>query len=354
MIGILFHGPEVFDSGWARSILAALSEMGPVRCVLAGTMGRTAALDSGLPGIECPGLQPSEILKQLQIDSDGVVFASCGKCLSSGLLHGSMIAARAGVSIPLVQIECSGGVFVEWNAGSRPEVLEVLKRRLGLTSHEKIENPASCWGENGRTYRRLATAAVGDFVLVEGIVIGKATRDDVVIECEERRIVRVTGAEIKTHGLEKLERLGGVDLRTVKIASTRALRGTEHTPRVVPQAGKGIAFVDHTAMAVYDRTRGTEGAVTVGDDTTAIIGDILFRFQKRVIGITDGDKDVILEDARMTPGSVVLTVREDDVFGLRVFSEIFEGRAVIDDTFDQVRERVSALAGDVLIGMREY
>ena len=72
--------------------------------------------------------------------------------------------------------------------------------------------------------------------------------------------------------------------------------------------------------------------MTVGDDTTAIVGDILYRFQMPVIGITDGDGDVILENARITPGSVVFTVRQDDVFGLTVFSEVFQNHGLIEET----------------------
>ena len=353
MIGILFHGPAVFDSGWAHRIVDAFAGMGRLRFVLAGTMGRTAAIDSGLPDIEYSGAQPSQILSEIQSDVAGLVFANYGKSLSSGLLLGAMVAGRANVGIPLVQIECSGGVFVEWNAGVRPEVLEVLERQLGLRRQERIEHAASVWEANGRICRRLTTAAVGDFVLVDGIVVGRATAGEIVIECAGRHIVRVGGAEIKQHGIEKLDRLGGIDLKSAKLATTRALRRTERTPRTRKRRGEGVAFVDHAAMHVYDRVRGVAGAVTVGDDTTAIVGDILYRSQTPVIGITDGDGDVILERARMTPGSLVLTVREDDVFGLRVFSEIFRHQAILEETFEEVRERISALAGGELIRRQE-
>jgi hypothetical protein len=354
MIGILFHGPEVFDSGWANRIVKAFAGMGSLRCVLAGTMGRLAAIDSGLPDIQCSGAQPSQILREIQSDVAVVVFANYGKSLSSGLLHGAMVARRANIGIPLLQIECSAGLFVEWNAGSRPEIIEILERQLGLQRHERVESAASFWEANGRACRRLTTAAAGDFVLVDGIVVGRATGGEIVIECDGRHIVRVGGTEVKKHGIEKLDRLGGIDLKSAKLAATRTLRRTEHTPRIMKRTGKGIAFVDHTAMHVYDRVRGVAGAVTVGDDTTAIVGDILYRFQAPVIGITDGDGDVILENTRMTAGSVVLTVREDDVFGLRVFSEVFRHRAIIEETFEEVRERISALVGNELISRQEF
>ena len=57
-------------------------------------MGRTAALDSGLAGIECPGTQPSQVLREIQNEVDQFVLANYGKSPSSGLLHGSMIAPK--------------------------------------------------------------------------------------------------------------------------------------------------------------------------------------------------------------------------------------------------------------------
>ena len=102
---------------------------------LAGTMGRTAAIDSGLPDIECPGTQPSQILREIQNEVDQVVFANYGKSPSSGLLHGTMIAAKADIGIPLLQIECSAGLFVELNSGQLSRSDEILERRLGLRRH---------------------------------------------------------------------------------------------------------------------------------------------------------------------------------------------------------------------------
>jgi hypothetical protein len=354
MIGILFHGPEVFDSGWAKRIVQALSPAGPLHCVLAGTMGRTAAIDSGLPDIQCPGIQPSQIMKELQSKVTQVIFANYGKSPDSGLTHGAMIAAKANVDIPLVQIECSAGWFVELNVGGSSTVTQILEQQLGLQRHNPIRNPSSIWEQNGRICRQLTTAAAGDFVLADGIVIGRAIGGEIVIECQERHIIKTSGIRIKTHGLEKLDRRGGIDLKSVKLATTSSLRRMEHTPRIMKQAGSGMAFVEHSAIRVYDQVRNVEGAVTVGDDTTAIVGDILYRFGIPVIGITDGDRDVILENARMTPGSVIFTVRQDDIFGLTVFSKIFQDRSIIEESFQTVRAQISAMIGDQLVREQEF
>jgi len=72
MIAIPFHGPEVFDLGWAQKIVQVLAATAPLRCLLAGTMGRTAAIGGGLAGIECPGTQPSQVLREIQNEVDQV------------------------------------------------------------------------------------------------------------------------------------------------------------------------------------------------------------------------------------------------------------------------------------------
>ena len=146
---------------------------------------------------------------------------------------------------------------------------------------------------------------------------------------------------------------GGIDLRTVKLASTPRIRRTEHTPRIQKVKGCGVVFVDHAGMYVYDLVHDVEGVVTVGDDTTAVVGDILYRFQIPVIGIVDGDADAILQNAHFTPGSVRLTVRDDDRFGLEVFEAVFKNSLQIDASFEEVRDRILQLAEKDLIERRD-
>jgi len=353
MIGILFHGPEIFDSGWARRIIAEVSSVSDVRCVLAGTMGRTAVIDSGLHGIESPGSQPSRILRDLHGAVDAVLFANYAKSEQSGLMHGAMILEKADVKVPLLQVECSGHCYVEWIEGTSQAVIQVVQE-MGFSRRERLMRPSATWESDRKIYRRVETAAAGEFLLVNGIVVGRALGGDITIECEGRRIVHVRGVKIKPHGIEKLERLGGIDLRTAKLASTASIRRTAHTPRITPVSGKGMVFVDHAGMHVYDLVQSREGAVTVGDDTTAIVGDILYRFQIPLIGITDGDKDTLLEDTRLTPGSTVFMVHEDDSAGLQIHSEIFRHQLTTNEGFDSVRERIFLLIREQILQRQDH
>lgn len=353
MIGVVFHGPEIFDSGWARTIIEALERADRIRCVLAGTMGRTAAIDSGLQDIEFPGTQPSRILGELQNSVDAIVFTNFGKSEHSGLLHGAMIARKSDIGIPLLQVECSGRCYVEWKEGIKPEVIGELSK-LGFVKKDRFQQGSAIWEKDGRIYRRITTAAAGEFVLIDGIVIGRALGGDVVIECAGRQIVGIENVDIKPHGIEKLHRLGGIDLNTAKLASTSSIRRSAHSPRISKAYGKGMVFVDHAGMHIYDLVTKREGVVTVGDDTTAIVGDILYRSQIPLIGITDGDKDSLLGETRFTPGSTVFTVPEDDRVGLRIYEEIFENQPVIDAGFHATRDRISILIGYDLIHRKDY
>jgi hypothetical protein len=343
MIGLLFHGPEVFDSGWGSRIIDIMKALDDVRCVLAGTMGRTALIDNGLDGIEFWAKMPGACIHDLASQVETIIIVNYAKSEHAGLVFGAMVVERAGIDIPIVQVECSGPFFVEWAEGCDPHISSVL-RQMGIPQKDGILIKPSVWEANGRVYRRMTTSAPGDFILINGMIVGRATGMEVVIVCKDGHIVEIQGADVKEHGIEKLDRFGGVDLQAVKLASTNMLRRTEHTPRVRKTKGYGVVFIDHAGMHVYDLAHEVEGVVTVGDDTTAVVGDILYRFQIPVIGIVDGDADMILQNIHFTSGSVRLTVQEDDLFGLKVFETVFQGKQKIDAGFEQVRNRIIDLA----------
>jgi hypothetical protein len=348
MTGVLFHGPEVFDSGWAARIKRAFPR---ARFMLAGTMSRTALHDSGLKGIETPGLLPSACVALLEKDCSAVLLATLGKSRRSGLVFGGMIAERAAPAVPLVQAECGGRVFAV-QSGACPLPLAAALKKLGLSPARAPRVRPDVWTDNGKLCRRMTTAGKGDFILVDGIVVGRAAGGEVVLVSDGRRLTELRGAAVKPHGLEKLERFGGVDLRKAKLASTRALRrGGKARP--VRAAGKGVAFIDHAGMHVYELAAGVEGAVTVGDDTTAVAGDILRRFGVPIIGIVDGDGDG-LHAGEFAPGSAVFTVKGDDEAGLEVRKKIFAGRDAGNSSFDAVKKAVAGLLSDRVLERRDH
>jgi hypothetical protein len=353
MIGILFHGPEVFDTGWGQTIIDAMKKKNDVRCVLAGTMGRTAVFDSGIDGIEFWRKMPSACLADLAAGADVIVIVNFGKSEQAGLVFGGMIVERSGVDTPIVQVECSGPFFVEWIEGCDPGIIASL-RGLGLSRRAPVQIAPAVWQADGNVYRRMTTAGKNDFIFVDGIMVGRATAETVTLVSRDGHLVDIQGAAVKAHGIEKLDRFGGIDLRTVKLASSPAIRRTAHVPRITETKGSGMAFIDHAGMRVYELAGGVEGAVTVGDDTTAVAGDILSRFRIPVIGIVDGDEDAVLGQGRLAPGSVKLIVRKDDEFGLKVFDDIFDKKKRISMEFDEVLRRILAIADNDLLEQQTW
>ena len=47
-IGVVVHGPNIIDSGYALKLMEFLKQYGDVSARLGGTMGRTAVIDASL------------------------------------------------------------------------------------------------------------------------------------------------------------------------------------------------------------------------------------------------------------------------------------------------------------------
>ncbi|WP_299976654.1 DUF2117 domain-containing protein [Desulfobacula sp.] len=351
MIGILFHGAEVIDSGWAKKIIDAMETLDDVRCVLAGTMGRTAVIDSGLKKFEFWGKMPGESLGKLATEADNIILATSSKSEESATTFGGMVVKHADVVTPVVQVECSNPFYVEWVEGISPAIIDMLKI-MGIKQQPGIEIKESVWESDGKIFRKMTTAKPNDFILVDGIMVGRAEKAKIIFVCKNGHIIDIQGCKIKQHGIEKLDRFGNLDIKKAKLASTFSIRGTETVPRIQPVKGSGVSFIDHAGMHVYDLAHNVEGVVTVGDDTTTVVADILYRSQIPVIGIIDGDRDTILKNPHYTPGSVLFTVPEDDEFGLKVFDTIFQNNQRLDAKFDEVLAQTEKLAKGILIEKR--
>ena len=344
MTGVLFHGPEVFDSGWAARLMRAFPR---ARLMLAGTMSRTALFDSGLEGVETPGALPSKCVRLLARDCRAVLLATRSKTTRSGLIFGRLVAGRSEAGVPLVQAECSGPVYAA-QSGKCPASISSVLRELGFSAVSAPEARIELWQENGALCRRMTTAEKGDFILINGIVVGKAKGGEVVLTARGRAITGISGVSVKPHGLEKLERLGGVELASAKLASTARLRANGVPARLEKSRGRGVVFIDHAGMHVYKLAAKAGGAVTVGDDTTAVAGDILRRFGVPVIGIVDGDGDLLHAGGGLAPGSLVLTVKADDIAGLKVLKGVCAGKPRSGGAFLKIKEAVlNILEGDI-------
>jgi hypothetical protein len=301
-ISLIIHGPEVIDSGEAKRVLEKISLMGTVEARLGGTMGKTAVLDAGLENVIdiSKHLKPSACIEAFFETSNLVCLLNRGEQLKLGGVFGAMVAAhlREPEMKPLIQIEspkCTDGKLILLNKKAE-EYIETLSETLDLPVKSSLPLQNSIFVEKCKTtgktrvIRKLSGVFPGENILLNWIVIGKALYSEISIVSENGFIVAIEGGEIKKYGLEKLHNYEKMDpLEPVKAwAKSGNLRRSDFLlPNAQKQNAWGrssgfssrlrkgkVVLIDHTAEYTFELAAGAELAVTVGDYTTAIAGDI--------------------------------------------------------------------------------
>ena len=360
-IGVVLHGPEIIDGGCALKLIRHLQRLGKVTAVLGGTMGRVALMDAGLQDTVriSPRRRPSQSIQDLEESSDIIFLLNLAKSRESGLFFGAMVARGAGDGGPLIQIDC-GGRFISLLRGD--EKAAILAGRLAfelgldlIRSHSMSETCRE--DERGIISRTLNAVCPGELISVNGTVIGRAVESRVEIEAERGRIVDIKGAAVKRHGLEKLDcvDLKRAIIRSGSIRRTAPPGARDAAERINAHKNYVAAFIDHSAEDAFEAAKGAGVAVTVGDDTTAIAGDILSRLGTMVMGIVDGDLDRLAEGTGMMQGSIIFRVEpgHDDVVGREVKDRVFQGKERIRVAPAELAERIKAIARSHLLQIEQ-
>lgn len=301
---MVVHGPQPFDEG---DVSYLASRIGADEIVVAGVMGRTAAEESGMPFRHDPR-PPSRVLLDI---SGEALLVNHGKTPFSGWWFGNLVAQRLG-SRHLVHVECSDKVVRSWNQPDDERVRSVA-RKIGFTvTHETTMMPP------GGTGRVIRGCIPGEPVLVNGVVIGRATSEAVSLDVRDGIIVPVSGLDLKPHGFEKLHAQGDADLRGAWCKSGM-IRSKSPVPCGISESERtgSILVIDHCGHRVYEYlAQDTCGILAIGDDTTAACGHIGMHLSLPVIGVADGDGDGLVR-AEYYPGSVILMPLDgrDDEFG---------------------------------------
>nr|WP_245637273.1 DUF2117 domain-containing protein [Methanobrevibacter curvatus] len=205
--------------------------------------------------------------------------------------------------------------------------------KLRYSSIEKVEDE-----DNDLLYiREVHGVSPNENIFVNGVVIGKSTSSNLSIIFKNGFIIDVSGGKVKKHGIEKL---GKIDLEKA-IIKTGLLRKNLVKPRVVDIEENSslikdnnidnnifeIAIVDHAAYDIYSLNN-CDLVLTVGDDTTLVGSDILYRFNIPVIGITDGDLDKVVELGFKAKGSRIIEVEKgfDDIIGQEIHKKLFNSK----------------------------
>jgi hypothetical protein len=294
-------------------------------------MARTAAEESGLPVTHCSE-PPSRVIRRLR---SPVYLVNRGKTAESGRVFGEIVARRLGSGAGLVQVECGPGLVCLWNRGDR-SLADAIGRRTGYPVEARETGP----GEEG-SGRRIRGCRPGEAVFVNGVVIGTATGETVVLRERDGVVEPESGLLPKPHGLAKLARTGSVDLRGAwcKSGMIRTVR-----PRAggqPPPVGR-VQVVDHCGVDLYRGLHpGICGVLAIGDDTTAVCGHICAHRGVPVLGIVDRDSDGIVPEG-FAPGSVVAetVAGTDDALGAEVAAMVPEGTVSWQEWVDRVLARL--------------
>jgi len=335
--GIIIHGPEIIDSGWAGKIIQLLSARADVYAVAAGTMCKLAVLDSFLEDlIDIWSLsKPSEAITELAKECDCVFLLNHGKTIESGTVFGNMVADRVDIEVPLVHVERPGnldGKVIHRGQNVNSDVYW-LCRKLGMPLvYPEIARQPSIRKNDNKTIRMISGVLPGESIMVNGLVIGYANTEDVELIFEDGIIIAIKGGQLKKHGVEKLASyIGKIDPENAWIKSGNLRR----TPVLESMNRERIdvhkhqlcraVIINHEAERTFELARKADLTISVGDDTTAIAGSILKRLEIPLIGITDGDRDNVLVDAEYCEGSTIIQVERgcDDIVGEQIKDSFF-------------------------------
>jgi hypothetical protein len=381
-IGLVIHGPEAVDSGQAKKIIEILSKKGNVTSMIAGTMGKTAVIDAHMENtIDISrSLKPSECIEECIDTNDVIYLLNHGKNLETGLTFAGMVISRLKrkEEKPIVHIERPGsidGAVIPWNDLAdeyAKNIANELDLSIVVASDNEKDTILEMEGE--RVERHLTGVQPGEKILVNGIIVGSATSSEVSIVTEHGYLTQIKGGTMKEHGVEKLhnyEHLEPIDLKSAWIKSgklrsdnfkARTLRTCElkalaNKENMRPDKGISAVIVDHEAEKVFEIAPGADVAVTIGDDTTILAADILYRLGIPIIGITDGDSDGVSHRTHIFPGSTILRLipDSDDIIGRKVLSNLFMNKKTMNfKSLEELKDMVIQQAFDAIKYIKEY
>ncbi len=195
--------------------------------------------------------------------------------------------------------------------------------------------------------RSLIGVLAGEPISINGCIVAKATDSHVEVHFLDGQIVDIIGAKPKIHGIEKLPIIDGEKA----IIRSGDIRRTEGKPKAHECSGQEAVIIDHCAEDAFEVAKGACVAVTIGDDTTAIAGDILTRLSIPVIGVVDGDPDFLSHKTTVLNGSILIRVDQghDDIIGRRIRQEVFLGNRRASLRPSELFEAVMKIAGNQIV-----
>jgi len=349
-IGLLIHGPEVIDEDEAEEAIETLKEAGfEVEAALGGITGKTAVIDAGMQHVVdiSRDMRPSEVMEDFVArDVNFILLVNHAKTEESGFMLGEGILRRffdrrgsaAEENISFVQLEYGSGsrIIIRWLL--RHDDVRVYKRLTGVFSEfnerqpYKLESRCKKDARSNQVYREIKGVHPGEKIVVDGVVIGTVSslhetkNNSVTLVAKEGKLVDIVGGRLIKHNLEKLP-----PLELEKGTDERKSQGKGREKK----KKRACLFysVDNLFPKLKDAGADVVVAVTIGDDTTSIAGDILRRFGIRFL----------------PPDSLIIRLKpeRDDIIGEKVKEEIFGGAEEIELDGD-VEQQIKALKHRIL------
>ena len=234
-------------------------------------------------------------------------------------------------------------------------------------SIEKLLQSYDDYETSHYTYRKIHGVSPDENIFINGIVVGYSNADSIVLVARDGLIVDIINGTIKYHGLEKL---GPVDLERVIVKTGLLRKSDDINPRILAHdeihlndternlySGEisedeysfKVAYVDHAAYDIY-KFKDFDLVVTIGDDTSLVASDILYRFNIPIIGITDGDVDKVVENGFVNEKSTFIEVSSgfDDIVGQYIHEEIFYSKDTLEVPFDEEAHSVDEFKNAIL------
>ena len=234
-------------------------------------------------------------------------------------------------------------------------------------SIEKLLESYDDYATSHYTYRKIHGVSPDENIFINGIVVGYSNADSIILIARDGLIVDIINGTIKYHGLEKL---GPVDLERVIVKTGLLRKSDDINPRILAHdeihlndternlySGEisedeysfKVAYVDHAAYDIY-KFKDFDLVVTIGDDTSLVASDILYRFNIPIIGITDGDLDKVVENGFVNEKSTFIEVASgfDDIVGQYIHEEIFYSKDTLEVPFDEEAHSVEEFKSTIL------
>ncbi len=392
-LGLLVHGPEVLDGGEVEEAIETLKAAGfEVEAALGGITGKTAVIDAGMQHVIdiSKDMKPSEVMADFLLRGvDFIVLVNhakteeSGLALGEGILRNFLQRERAKENLSFMQLEYSSRIIIPWlvEPGDANIYGELTGAFSEFVEKEPTKLESRCKKELGWMYREIRGVYPGEKIVVDGVIVGmvspESAHNSVTLVAKDGKLVEIVGGTLVAHNIEKLHPL---DLEKEMIKTACVIRRTK--PKQVKSDGrsptnknkdKKKACFFYTVETLFPKLEETEGdvevAITVGDDTTSIAGDILKRFGIPLIGITDGDADGLIEGIEsgsldeyakfLPPRSVIIRLKpeRDDIIGMMIKAEIFKDRDEIElegdveTHLEELESRILELAKEDIIGV---